>query len=296
MLLPKGARARCNRQILSYDGREIFGLNQGQFRSYLFPVFTPAGFAVTSESPADHPHHNSIWIGSDVVHCKVPGANDRNEEYTYNFYVNVVFQGRAPGTIEATGVTGRALGSNRFGITQTLEWRGPGEWGAPQGRVVAHEQRSFIVLSGETHHIIDIECILRPAEWEFALGPTRHAFFNVRVADSLSSASGASLRAAGGQTDARSICEAGPDWVDFSGPVGGGHRAGITVMPHPGCGEPQWFVTKWGVMTVGHFRDRQKAIPLGGDATFRFRVVVRDVETADTDLAGLYLDYVNGGS
>ena len=128
MDLPKGARARSTRSTLSYDGREIFGLNQSQFRSYLFPVLTPRGFAATSESPADHPHHSSIWIGSDVVHCKVPAAHDRHEEYTYNFYVNEVFQGRAPGTIEATDITGEASGSDRFAITQNLAWRGPREW------------------------------------------------------------------------------------------------------------------------------------------------------------------------
>ena len=28
-------------------------------------MLTPKGFAVTSESPGDHPHHNSVWVAAD---------------------------------------------------------------------------------------------------------------------------------------------------------------------------------------------------------------------------------------
>lgn len=47
----------------------------------------------------------------------------------------------------------------------------------------------------------------------------------------------------------------GTTWVDYTGPVGGGARAGITVLPHPVHErEHTWFVSDWGVMTAGAFR------------------------------------------
>ncbi|MFV2092471.1 MAG: hypothetical protein ACC634_05250, partial [Hyphomicrobiales bacterium] len=56
----------------------------------------------------------------------------------------------------------------------------------------------------------------------------------------------------------------------------------------------QWFVTDWGVMTVGHFRDRQQRVGPEECTTFKFRLVVRDVEVPTIDLSGIYLAYVKG--
>lgn len=292
MALPRGASAKTKRRMLRYNGHEIFGLSQGQYRPYLFPVYTPKGFAVTAESPADHPHHNSIWVGSDKVQIRVPVAPDRFEDYSYNFYVNETFQGRAAGTIQATATTGKTVGPNRYDIRQSLEWRGPPEWGAPQGRVVAHEQRTFNIRAGRTHHVIDMQSALHAAEWDLLLGPTRHAYFNVRAAESMDVANGGNLRDADGRNDAQSISASTPGWVDLYGPVGGGHGAGITVMAHPASGVATWFVTDWGVMTVGQFRHRQQSIAVGESLSFGFRVVIRDGEA--TDIAALYREYVDG--
>jgi len=129
--LPQGAWAAGERTLVCWQGKPVLGLTQGAFRPYLFPVHTPAGFAVTSESPADHPHHHSIWVGADHVNLHVPAAH-RTEVYSYNFYVNDVFQGRAPGRILQDQCDGQAQGDG-MRVEQTLQWRGPREWGAPEG-------------------------------------------------------------------------------------------------------------------------------------------------------------------
>lgn len=290
--LPRGAWAKTHRQVLRYNGREIFALNQGQFRPYLYPVYSPKGFAVTSESPADHPHHNSVWIGSDHVTCRVPGAYGRFEDYTYNFYVNETFQGRAAGKIVAISTIGETTASNHYIITQMLEWYGPPEWGAAQGRLIALEERTYDVMPGEAHHIIDVRSEMRATEWELALGPTRHAFFNVRIAPSMQVTSNGNIHDAEGRVDAQSISESNTDWVDLNGPVGGGYEAGITLMPHPDCGPPSWFVSDWGVMSVGHIRDEKKRIAIGESSIFNFRMVIRDVDDGATDIAAIYREYV----
>jgi hypothetical protein len=135
--LPRGAWAATERRTLRLDGRPVFSLSQGRFRAYLYPLYTPQGFPVTSEAPADHPHHNSFWIAADHVHCRMPAADDRIEEYTYNFYNDDTFQGRAPGRIVAVETIGEPEGDTGFLVRQNLEWRGPVEWAAPEGRVAA---------------------------------------------------------------------------------------------------------------------------------------------------------------
>ena len=54
IVLPKGAWAKTHRRTLCWQGKEILAFTQGEFRPYLYPVFSPAGFIVTTESPADH--------------------------------------------------------------------------------------------------------------------------------------------------------------------------------------------------------------------------------------------------
>src|SRR5690606_7186228 len=140
--LPRGASAKARRVYVRWRGRLLFGLSQGAYRAYLFPVCTPAGHAVTTESPVDHPHHNSLWVGADHVHALMPyGDAGRVEEATYNFYVNETFQGRAPGRIIALDLAAEPLASDRLRLEQALEWRGPAEWGAPEGRGIARERR-----------------------------------------------------------------------------------------------------------------------------------------------------------
>ena len=94
--LPHSATPRARRSKVSWRGRPITVFAQGEYRAYLFPVWTPQGVAVTDESPLDHPHHNSITVGSDHVNCHfpplLPGMTSRIEYGNYNLYVNDTFQ------------------------------------------------------------------------------------------------------------------------------------------------------------------------------------------------------------
>ncbi len=69
----------------------------------------------------------------------------------------------------------------------------------------------------------------------------------------------------------------GARWVNYEGPVGGGHRAGVVVLPHPeDHAESSWFVTDWGVVTVGPFRLNGRLVRKGDALRARYRVVVYD--------------------
>lgn len=281
--LPRGAWARTHRRRLSLGGRPVLALTQGEFRPYVYPLYTPAGFAVTSECPADHPHHASLWIASDHVHMQMPAADGRVEEYTYNFYVDQVFQGRAPGRVAEISASGRAIGADVFEIAQALEWRGPREWGADGGRLVARETRTLRVTAGAAHHRVDIDCAFSCGERALKLGPTRHAWFNARVADSMIVANGGRVRDDSGRNGGAGISGAGARWVDFTGPVGGGAVAGVTVIPRFAQGRsPHWFVADWGVITVGPFRSEPLGLAPGETFAARCTVLAHDGD-ADVD-------------
>ena len=285
LALPKGAWAATHRRTLRCDGRPVLALTQGRHRAYVFPLYTPAGHTVTSESPGDHPHHNSFWIAADHVHCRMPVA-DGFEEYTYNFYLNETFQGRAPGRIVETVFAGEPLGNDAFRITQTLDWRGPVEWAAPEGRLAARETRTLNISAEPGMYAIEVESRLKAVDWDFTLGPTRHAYFNVRVADSMIVAHGGIVQDDRGRIGGEAVSGAGARWVDFSGPVGGGHKAGITVIPDPRDHEDlSWFVADWGVITVGPFRLKGRLVRRGEELLARYRVLVHDGGATAADIA-----------
>jgi len=293
--LPKGAWARTHRRTLRKDGRPILALTQGRCRSYVYPLFTPAGFPVTTECPADHPHHNSFWIAADHVHCRMPVAAGGHEDYTYNFYLDETFQGRAPGQIIETDLNAESADNDSLRITQSLEWRGPIEWAAPSGRLAARETRTLLIGSKPNMHVIDVESHLASADWDFTLGPTRHAYFNVRVADTMIVAFGGVVQDDAGRTGGEAITGNRSRWVDFSGPVGGGETAGLAVFPDPRDHDDlSWFVADWGVVTVGPFRLKGRLVSRGQELVARYRVIVHDGSALDADVAREFDIYLEG--
>lgn len=270
--LPAGAFARTRRRMLRLDGRAVLGVTAGAYRPYLYPVYTPAGFAATTEGPADHPHHHSIWVGADHLHLAMPALGGRDEIYAYNCYVNDVFQGRAPGRVLQTALGGHAAG-DAFVIEQMLEWRGPIEWAAPEGRLIFREARETRVAISGKSLTIDMTCRLTAAEHDIAIGPTRHAWFNFRVAPSMCVDEGGRLSDDRGNAGHAESIDMHAGWVDCTGPVGGGHRAGIRLIP---ATPAWWFVSDWGVVTASPCRDRAIELARGASTELAARYIVRD--------------------
>jgi len=290
--LPKGAWARATRQTLRRNGQPVLALTQGRQRNYVYPLYTPAGFTATSESPADHPHHNSMWIAADHVHARMPVADGKYEEYTYNFYVDETFQGRSPGRLIEKRASFTPRGDDACTIEQQIEWRGPVEWAAPEGRLIGLETRRMDIAWEPGRYIIDVDSQLTGADFDFTLGPTRHAYFNMRVADSMTVPNGGSIADDRGRLNGEAITGVGSRWIRYEGPVGGGNTASIAVFPHPDDhADLSWFVTDWGVITVGPFRLNGVLVKRGDRLRARYRALVCDGNLPADTVDGLYRSY-----
>ena len=289
--LPKGAWAQSHRLNVRWRGRDLTALSQGAFRAYLFPVYTPAGFAVTSESPLDHPHHNSLWIGADHVNCYLPFASGAFEEANYNFYVNDIFQGRAPGRILGVGVEAEEIADDHLRLVQTLHWQGPIEWGAPERRTLAVETRTIDIRPGEVANLFDVRSQLRAAEWDLRIGPTRHAYFGLRLTEALRVTNGATMIDAEGRAGGGAISGEVSDWVDCSGTVAAGRRAGGALFPYPSAQGFPWFVADWGTLTVNPLGSKGCELKQGDVLDFAVRFVVHDGDAEEADVAGMWGDF-----
>ena len=286
--LARGAWAASYRLGVRWRGKRILSLSQGPYRPYLYPVFTPAGFAVTSESPADHPHHNSIWVALDRVQGLFPYSSDEIEKGTYNFYVNGTFQGRAPGRILTTGVESEELTPDHLRIRLNLQWRGPVEWAAARGRVLLNETRTLDVRPGEEANLIDVRSRLQAGRWGLNLGPTRHGFFGVRLIEALTVTHGGKLVDSEGREGGRAISREKADWVDGSGTLGREVRAGVSLFPHPSTAGCPWYVTDWGTLTLNPMARSSCSLGPGDGIEFGIRVVVHDGDAGEARVGELY--------
>lgn len=277
--LPTGASAGARRTWIRYDGRIIAALSQNAYRAYIYPLLTPGGVSVTAESPIDHPHHNSITIGSDHFDCLFVYDRSRVERGTYNFYVNDTFQGRAPCSIVSTAVDSIEMAEDRLRIDQRLEWRGPVEWGAPNRRVLARETRTIDIQPGKTVNIVRIDSRLEPADWDILIGPTRHAYFTVRMADGLRVIDGGTIVDADGRRDVQGINGNTASWVDLYGMGPHGREAGAAIIPHPSSLQTAWYAHDWGSVAVNPFLHEQGSLRRGGSMDVGVTIVAHDGPT-----------------
>ena len=277
--LPTGASAGARRTWIKHDGRIIAALSQNAYRAYIYPLLTPSGVSVTAESPIDHPHHNSIAIGADHFDCLFVYDRSRVERATYNFYVNDTFQGRAPCSIVSTAVDSIEMAEDRLRIDQRLEWRGPVEWGAPNRRVLARETRAIDIQPGKTANIVRIDSRLEPADWDILIGPTRHAYFTVRMADGLRVIDGGTIVDAGGRRAVQRINGNTADWVDVYGTGPHGREAGAAIIPHPSSLPTAWYAHDWGSVAVNPFLHEQGSLRRGGSMDVGVTIVAHDGPT-----------------
>ena len=189
------------------------------------------------------------------------------------------------------GIEGTEKSSTHYRIVQTNEWRGPAEWAADDGRVVANEVRSFDIKPGDQWHIIDIRSQLLPTEWDFTIGPTRHAYFNVRVSESMRVNHGGTLTDAEGHFGGNAITGSTSDWVDYSGPVSRKNRAGIAIFPYPDT-KGTWYTYDWGVFTANPFCTTQRLLRVGECLTLKYRLIVHDGDEKAANISTLYGDFL----
>ncbi len=284
--LPSGAFAQARRVKVGWRGRAIMALSQGPFRAYVYPIFTPAGVAATGESPIDHPHHQSLTLGTDHVRAYLPLTDDKVEEAHYNFYVNATFQGRAPGRIIGTTIEGEEVDDDHLRLVQDLEWRGPREWGAADGRVVLQETRTFDVRPGELANVVELRSRLAPTDWDVRIGPTRHAYFTVRMADGLRLDDGAVATDSEDRTGPEAIDGHASGWLDCTGDGPHGRKAGVALSQIDSAKHP-WHLFAFGTMTLNPFVTEAVELHQGESWESAVRVLAHDGDADKLRAEGL---------
>ena len=277
-------------KVISRD-KIILALSQGVSRAYVYPVFTPAGMPVTAEAPIDHAHHQSITIGTDRLDVYSTESTDDSPEANYNFYMDEVYQGRAPGRIISKSVDYTEVAEDHLRLVQTLHWQGPPDWANAAGLTLAEETRTIDVYPGDIANVIDIRSRLRPAEGDIRVGGTVHGYFVVRMADGLRPVDGGTLIDSAGRTGAAEIRGQLADWVDCSGKAAHGQNAGVAVFPYPTPSSIPWHLSDWGFIMVNPFQVEARRVNRGDEAEAAMRVLAHDGDANEAGVAELYKSF-----
>ena len=164
--------------------------------------------------------------------------------------------------------------------------KGPEEWGAAAGRrVLAVETRTTDIRPGEVANTVDIRSQLRPTEWDLTIGPTRHAYFTVRLAYGLRVVDGAALIDADGQSGGAAITNGTAAWVDASGPAPHGARAGLAILRHASTAQVPWVAYDWGTVVVNPFARESREVRQGGTLDLGIRLLAHDGDAAEASVA-----------
>ena len=290
--LPNGASARNKRINIAWKGKAILSLSQNDYRNYIYPLFTPSGISLTAESPIDHPHHQSISIGADHFNCYLPFGDDKFEEANYNFYVNYTFQGRAPGRIISKSIENKEITENHLRVIQTLFWQGPEEWGAPNRRHVATEKRVIDIYPGQNSNIVDITSILHPTKWEIKIGPTRHGYFTIRLADGLRMVDGGTLWNSDRLTGQEVLSNVNSQWIDAYGPSYMGHKVGLAIFPYGNTGYDSWGISDYGIITINPLLNKKYTLRKDSAIEFAVRIVAHEGDTYEAKIEELHKDFI----
>ena len=232
---------------IGWKDRLVAGLSQSAYRSYVFPVVSPAGVYVTTErSASDHPWHQSVTIGSDRFYTYLQSPEGPVEQPPLNMYWDWPFQGRDAGRIISSVVDERTeRAEDHLEITQRLQWQGPEEYGV--GTLSSHSRR------GDTHHR---RAARRRGQHHRRsqpgasdrLGPPHRPVPSWVLHHSSGRPPscgrpewgckvGGKLTASGGRVGEKEIRWQLADWVDYSGKDDQGRMAGVAMFQFPSRGK-----------------------------------------------------------
>ncbi|GIX06461.1 MAG: hypothetical protein KatS3mg115_0864 [Candidatus Poribacteria bacterium] len=278
------ARARCVEEDLRfkfYDG-DRFGiaynkghLQYGDFylsRPNFYPVYTPSGLPVTTSSAYRFNHHRSIFLG----HGKVGGYNFFHDNNPTRPNLGEVALEAAEVRVEGDAIV---LDTQNAWITKK------------EGRRLLTERRWIRWRPGDRVDVLEVTSELVSEVGEITFERDTHAYFGVRVADTIDVEDGGRAVNSKGQHNEEEAMGQFADWVDYSGRVGG-RPCGVTLMHHPENPPSPYFVRNYGTMLSNFTLHGPYTLRAGETLRQRFCVLIHDGWGEEIDIPSYHREFV----
>ncbi len=255
-------------------GRFLGAFGGNYYRSWVFPLYTPAGLTVVQEFAFDHPFHNGIFVGQHPV---------RMNGRTGNFWVAP--PRRMPddplyvdvGRMDALDQPSAEPHANGVRFTLRSVWRDPDE------QPLLDEVRTVDLFTSADATVCDVTSrkIARYGPVEFP--QTKYGCVGARVEPRLLPPLGGIVHAdAGRRGDASILQNFESDFVAYESGPASLNRIGILLrVPVPGIRGP-WFIRDYGMAMYNPTWTRSITIPRDGEWSVQLRAVAFDGPFAES--------------
>lgn len=276
------------------DGRYIGALQQGRFRPYVYPLFSPAGHNVLQIAPADHLHHLGICFSHSAI--RPLGPRPEEQSSTGEFRSHTWAEHAAP-EIDFWGTETFLLGPLPRILVRSTDWevsdRGVRfhqaiEWQDDAGDTVLRERRLTVIAAGHSANLVDLVTTLEVSEGSVELGQIKDAGICVRVADQIDVLDGGRIVNADGDENEAETFGKVSAWVDYSGPVTSDDIAGVAMFPFPDAAGIPWHTRDYGPMWINPWQDSVMTLSAGETYAIGARCLAHDGSCEAADIAGFF--------
>jgi hypothetical protein len=258
---------------VTHDGRLLGAYGANTLRSYVFPLYTPAGVLVLQEAPPDHPHHQGVFVGLEID--------------GYDLW-NAGSFGLPPHPQELD----RPLEEWQPTVTDDgVRWQHQTLWRSVAGVELAREERCVSIGASPHGTVVRWRSSWRAAGASCHIGHTKEAGIGLRVAPHWETRWGGTIRNDRGAIGEQACFDQPSRWLNIEGAAGAGHTAGVVLFA-PSHGEQcPWFTRDYGLHTYNPARHHPITLEASDTLQWEARVLAYDgartVEEIDAMVAAL---------
>lgn len=234
-----------------------YRIDAKQSKPYFYPLNALPGVGVTENGPSDHVHHRSAWFCHGDV---IPEGLELTEKVKNVAGVDFWSENKNAGRIVCVDVGKPKAGKGRVAVETRNEWRTAG------GKKVLDEARTIILVRlGEHRHLLILDIDLHASEYALTFGDTKEGSMGIRIKDGarVDRKKGGVMTNADGKENQAGCWGRVSAWCDYSGPVGDGKTAGLTVLADPkNVIDTAWHARDYGLLAGNPFgRDKHARFP-----------------------------------
>jgi hypothetical protein len=254
--MPYETRFYNNRWWVLADGKLIGGYNANELRSYVFPLYTPAGVLVIQEAPPDHPHHQGVWAGLEIDGHDLWNAGSFGK--ARHRQTNPISLAELKSTVDENGVS----------FVHEVVWE------TVDGMSLLHERRTVHLSASDEGTRVDWYSEFSAPDRPVTLGQTKEAGLALRVPPHWETPFGGVIRNGAGATGEAACFDSDSSWLAIEGSAGNGQTAGVVLLPRS---QPcPWFTRDYGCHVYNPLRQQPVHLQPGRSFTLALTVLAYD--------------------